>query len=370
MRWWRRSQAGCGAPSRPWRHDGRAAAGGGRAPNPLFNANRLKLGIFGTNGKGAAQTLVPEAYRPTWQASVQTAQLADDAGFEAILAYARWKGYVAGQPAHPSGVTLDPFTWCAAIAQATRQVAVIPTVHAPVLHPIVAAKQCATIDIISGGRLALNVVGGWNGPELAMFGAPMAEHDARYDHLQEWLEIVQQLWRQEEEFDHAGRFFNVKLGSSMPKPLQRPGPPIVNAGGSDRGQSFACEFADVCFLILRSEDAADIAAQIASYKQMAQERSAAKSRSGPTPFVSSATRGRKRRATSTTSPSRTRTGRAWTPGAPASDRRRRSCRPPRRFALSGSASRPGQAGPPWSAPRLTSQPGWRSSRMRDSMVSC
>lgn len=203
---------------------------------------------------------------------MQTAQLADDAGFEAILAYARWKGYVAGQPAHPSGVTLDPFTWCAAIAQATRQVAVIPTVHAPVLHPIVAAKQCATIDIISGGRLALNVVGGWNGPELAMFGAPMAEHDARYDHLQEWLEIVQQLWRQEEEFDHAGRFFNVKLGSSMPKPLQRPGPPIVNAGGSDRGQSFACEFADVCFLILRSEDAADIAAQIASYKQMAQER--------------------------------------------------------------------------------------------------
>lgn len=248
------------------------AAEAGRRANPLRNANRLKLGIFGTNGKGAAQTLVPEAYRPTWPASVATAQLADAAGFEAILAYARWKGYIAGRPDHASGITLDPFTWCAGIAQATQQVAVIPTVHAPTLHPIAAAKQCATIDIISGGRLGLNVVGGWNGPELAMFGAPMAEHDARYDHLQEWLQIVQRLWQEPDEFDHAGRFFTVARGSSMPKPVQQPGPPIVNAGGSDRGQAFACAFADICFLILRSEDPADIAAQINGYKRLAHER--------------------------------------------------------------------------------------------------
>jgi len=169
-------------------------------------------------------------------------------------------------------VTLDPFTWCAGIAQATRRIAVIPTVHAPTLHPIAAAKQCATIDIISGGRFGLNVVGGWNGPELAMFGSPMAAHDARYDHLQEWLEIVQRLWREPDEFDHEGRFFNVARGSSMPKPLQHPGPPIVNAGGSDRGQAFACEFADICFLILRSENPDDIAAQISGYKTVAYER--------------------------------------------------------------------------------------------------
>lgn len=239
------------------------------ARNPLFGANRMKLGIFGTNGKGAAQTLVPEAYRPTWPASVQTAQMADALGFEAVLAYARWKGYIPGQPQHPSGVTLDPFTWCAGIAQATRHMTVIATSHAPTLHPITAAKQSATIDIIADGRFALNVVGGWNKPELDMFGAAMAEHDARYDHLQEWLEIIQRLWREEAEFDHEGRFFKVLRGSSMPKPLQRPGPPIINAGGSDRGQRFACEFADVCFLILRSEDPAVIAAQIAEYKEMA-----------------------------------------------------------------------------------------------------
>jgi dimethylsulfone monooxygenase len=246
-----------------------AAADAVRARNPLFGANRLKLGIFGTNGKGAAQTLVPEAYRPSWQASVQTAQMADALGFEAVLAYARWEGYLGGQPSHASGVVLDPFTWCAGIAQATRHMTVIATSHAPTLHPVTAAKQCATIDIIADGRFALNVVGGWNRPELEMFGASFAEHDARYDHLQEWLEIIRRLWREEAEFDHEGRFFRIVRGSSMPKPLQQPGPPIVNAGGSDRGQRFACEFADVCFLILRSEDPAQIAAQIAEYKEMA-----------------------------------------------------------------------------------------------------
>lgn len=240
-----------------------------RRRNPLLGPNRMKLGIFGTNGKGAAQTLVPEAYRPSWKNSVETARQADDLGFEAVLAYARWKGYLKGEPSHPSGVTLDPFTWCAGIAQATRHMTVIATSHAPTLHPITAAKQCATIDIIADGRFALNVVGGWNKPELEMFGAAMAEHDRRYDHLEEWLRIIQRLWHEEAEFDHEGEFFRVLRGSSMPKPLQRPGPPIVNAGGSDRGQRFACEFADVCFLILRSEDTAEIAAQIAAYKDMA-----------------------------------------------------------------------------------------------------
>ncbi|MBP0496069.1 LLM class flavin-dependent oxidoreductase [Pararoseomonas indoligenes] len=248
---------------------GAAPPNAARRRNPLLGGNRMKLGIFGTNGKGAAQTLVPEAYRPSWKASVETAQLADALGFEAVLAYARWKGYIKGEPAHPSGVTLDPFTWCAGIAQATRHMAVIATSHAPTLHPVTAAKQCATIDIIADGRFALNVVGGWNKPELEMFGAAMAEHDARYDHLEEWLDIIQRLWREEAEFDHEGRFFRILRGSSMPKPLQQPGPPIVNAGGSDRGQRFACEHADICFLILRSEDTAEIAAQIAVYKDMA-----------------------------------------------------------------------------------------------------
>jgi len=240
--------------------------------NPLFNANRLKLGIFGTNGKGGAQTLVPEAYKPTWPASIETAQLADRAGFEAIVAYARWKPYMAGNPNHASGVVLDPFTWCAGIAQATRYSAVMATSHAPTVHPMTCAKQCATIDIISEGRFGLNVVGGWNKHELEMFGAPLREHDERYEHLAEWLGVIERAWRETEEFDFDGRFFKVVRASSMPKPLQQPRPPIMNAGGSPRGMRFACEHADMCFLILRSEDPAVCRAQIDEYKRTAREQ--------------------------------------------------------------------------------------------------
>ena len=240
--------------------------------NPLFNDNRLKLGIFGTNGRGGPQTLVPEAYRPTWDASVRTARLADEAGFEAIVAYARWKGYLPHKPAHPSGVVMDPFTWAAGIAQATSHAAIFATSHAPTIHPVAAAKQTATIDIISGGRFALNVVGGWNKPELEMFGTPMGEHDRRYDQLEEWLTIVRRLWSEPAEFDFAGDFYTVQRAISLPQPVQTPHPPIMNAGGSGRGMRFACEHADICFVTLHSEEPDACAAQIARYKTMAREQ--------------------------------------------------------------------------------------------------
>jgi dimethylsulfone monooxygenase len=237
--------------------------------NPLFGGNRLKLGLFGTNGKGSAHTLVPEFFKPTWGNVIRTAQMADGAGYEAIVAYARWKGYIPGHASHASGVILDPFTYAAGVAQATSHAAIFATSHAPTIHPIVAAKQCATIDIISNGRLVLKVVAGWNKPELEMFGAPLKEHTERYEHLAEWLAVIERLWREDEEFDHDGKFFKIIKGMSMPKPLQRPRIPIMSAGGSETGRRFACQQADICFLLLHSEDPADWARQIGAYKKFA-----------------------------------------------------------------------------------------------------
>lgn len=237
--------------------------------NPVFGSNKLKLGLFGLNGKGSAHTTVPEAYRPTWQAALSASRLADEAGFEAIVAYARWKGYISGKPEHASGVILDPFTFCAGIAQATRHAAVFATSHAPTIHPLVAAKQCATIDIISNGRLALNVVAGWNRPELEMFGAPFREHEARYQHLAEWLTVVERLWSESGEIDFRGEFFAISKGMSQPKPIQQPRPPIMSAGGSEIGRRFACERADLCFILLHRDNPEAWAAQIAQYKKFA-----------------------------------------------------------------------------------------------------
>ncbi|WP_370302831.1 LLM class flavin-dependent oxidoreductase [Pseudooceanicola sp.] len=243
----------------------------GRPNNPLFGPNRLKIGIFGTNGKGSAHTRVPGHYKPSWDNVLATARTADAAGYEAIVAYARWKGYVEGRPDHPGGIILDPYIFAAGVAQATSHAAVFATSHAPTIHPLLAAKQTATIDHVSNGRLALNVVAGWNKPELEMFGAPLKEHTERYEHLAEWLHVLRRLWTEVDEFDHAGAFFSIKRGMSMPKPLQLPCPPIMCAGSSEVGRRFAGEHADICFVLLQSEDPADWARQIDAYKSFARE---------------------------------------------------------------------------------------------------
>lgn len=239
------------------------------ADNPIFGTNKLKLGIFCTNGRGGTHTLAPEAGKLSWPMSLATARTADDAGFEAVVPYARWKGYVVGHPEHPSGAVLDPFTWAAAIAQATTRIGVFVTSHAPTIHPVMAAKQLATIDIISGGRLGLNVVGGWNKPEFDMFGAPLKEHNARYEHLAEWLDLVRRLWTETDEFDFHGDFFNVVGAMSQPGPVQRPHPPIMNAGGSETGRRFAAKNADMCFVFLQSEDPDRIRSEVRAYKELA-----------------------------------------------------------------------------------------------------
>ncbi len=76
-----------------------------------------------------------------------------------------------------------------------------------------AAKQATTVDHISNGRFALNIVCGWFAPELEMFGAPIMEHDTRYDYAAEWIEIMKLLWTREEEFDYEGKFLQVPRAS-------------------------------------------------------------------------------------------------------------------------------------------------------------
>lgn len=252
---------------------GPAAQASALTRNPVIAGdNRLKIGIFGTNGMGITHTLVPEAFDKGWDVSLAAARIADAAGWEAVVPYARWMGYVESDPNHPSGYVLDPFTWAAGLAQATQRVGIFVTSHAPTVHPIMAAKQLATIDIIANGRLGLNVVGGWNKPELEMFGAPLREHDERYEHLSEWLGAIERLWRDHDEFDQHGRFFDIAKGWSSPKPVQRPRPAIMNAGGSDRGRLFACEHADMCFVVVKHDDPDKIRADVDSYKRTARER--------------------------------------------------------------------------------------------------
>jgi alkanesulfonate monooxygenase SsuD/methylene tetrahydromethanopterin reductase-like flavin-dependent oxidoreductase (luciferase family) len=258
---------------------GRVVAGGTREPtrehatmssNALHSANRFKLGLFGLNVDNAcAITTIDGVFRPTW-ANVKTLTgLADAAGFEALVPVARWRGF--GGITNFNGACFETFTWAAGVGGATERAAVFATSHVPTIHPIVAAKQATTIDHITGGRFALNVVCGWFEPELEMFGAAIMEHDERYAYATEWLEVLKRLWTAEEEFDYEGRYFHIRRGFHQPKPIQRPFPPIMNAGGSGIGRHFAIRHCDMIFIHIKGQDIAAAKKDIDEVRMLARK---------------------------------------------------------------------------------------------------
>jgi alkanesulfonate monooxygenase SsuD/methylene tetrahydromethanopterin reductase-like flavin-dependent oxidoreductase (luciferase family) len=236
--------------------------------NPLYSDNRLKLGLFGINvSNGCAITTAPGALQMSWPTTKELAQIADRDGYEALVPVARWKGF--GGETNFNGTNFETYTWAAGLGEATEQICIMTTSHVPTVHPIMAAKQATTIDHITNGRFALNVVCGWFKPELEMFGAPIMQHDVRYDYAAEWIEIVKLLWTREDEFDFEGKYLTVRKGFSMPKPVQRPMPPIMNAGGSGRGQHFAAKYADMAFVLLQSHDLDQSKRQVEAYRELA-----------------------------------------------------------------------------------------------------
>jgi alkanesulfonate monooxygenase SsuD/methylene tetrahydromethanopterin reductase-like flavin-dependent oxidoreductase (luciferase family) len=104
-----------------------------------------------------------------------------------------------------------------------------------------------------------------------MFGAAMKDHHDRYAQAAEWIEILRALWSRDDAFDYEGEYYTVKKGISMPKPIQRPFPPIMNAGGSDRGRAFAAKYSDMAFVIVRSDDVDEIRRETDAYRKLARE---------------------------------------------------------------------------------------------------
>jgi len=242
----------------------------GHSTNPIFNENKLKLGTFCTNTI-ANMTFIPELLKPTWANTLAAARIADEAGLEAVVPIARWKGYLDDKPEHPSNEVLDVFAWAAAMAQATKHAAVFATSHAPTMHPVAVAKLSSTIDAISGGRFGLNIVGGWNRREFDMFGIDLVEHDQRYVYLEEWLQVLRKLWTCPTEFDYESKNFHMKKAISRPQPIQPGGIPIMNAALSPVGMRFSAKNSQVGLISLQGDSPEGWRPAVEAYKKMARE---------------------------------------------------------------------------------------------------
>ena len=212
----------------------------------MGSANRLKLGLFGANcSSGRAVTTVPERWSGSWSDCVRLARMADLAGIEFMLPIGRWKGY--GGDTDYQGATWETVSWACGLLAKTEHLIVFGTVHAPLLPPLIAAKEFVTADHIGEGRFGLNLVCGWNEGEFEMFGATLRDHAARYAYAQEWLDIVRLAWSPQPEFDFAGDFFQLRGVRAKPKPYGGTRPVIMNAGASPTGQAFAIRNCDALF---------------------------------------------------------------------------------------------------------------------------
>ncbi|MGH7089666.1 MAG: LLM class flavin-dependent oxidoreductase [Stellaceae bacterium] len=239
-----------------------------QALNPLFGPRKMKLGTFSSNlSHGCAISNIEGTLEADWPSTSELARMADAMEMEALVPVGRWKGF--GGTTNFNGAGFESYTWAAGVGALTKTSGIFATSHVPTVHPVLAAKQATTIDHITGGRFSLNIVTGWFEPEILMFGAAQEDHDRRYERAAEWLEIIKLLWTREEEFDFDGRFYRVKGGWLMPKPIQKPYPVVMNAGGSAKGREFVARYCDVAFTALVSHEPDQMAKQARAYKDAA-----------------------------------------------------------------------------------------------------
>ena len=150
-----------------------------RKSNPIRDSkNRIKLGVFGINGNGAAFTFHPDRFKCTWDANVRLAQKAEKLGLEGFVSAAHWKSF--GGDNHYSGDLMETFAWAGGIAAVTERIGIISTIHVTLIHPVFAAKAEATVDLISKGRAGLNLVLGWYPPDMQLWGLDVKEHGDRF----------------------------------------------------------------------------------------------------------------------------------------------------------------------------------------------
>jgi probable F420-dependent oxidoreductase len=182
----------------------------------------MKFGIFGINTGPCADPEVAAA----------VAVAAESAGFESV-----WTGehvvlpdpQVPPSPVPPDTPMLDPAVTLAFLAGRTRSLRLATgIVILPQRNPLVLAKELASVDVVSNGRLIFGLGAGYLQPEFEALGAPFAERGPR---TSEAIEVVRALWSQESpRFD--GRFWSFSGIQALPRPLQRPHPPILVGGHS------------------------------------------------------------------------------------------------------------------------------------------
>ena len=190
------------------------------------------------------------------------ARAAEDAGFESIWVFEHAvipADYSSRYPYNPEGRIAvedddmpDPFGLLGFLAGVTdRLLLATGVLILPQRSPVICAKECATVDALSGGRLQLGVGVGWLREEAEAVGTRFEDRGARMD---EAIEVMRVLWRDDEATFH-GQYTSFERAKSYPKPAQSAGIPIHVGGHSAAASRRAGRLGDGWFPIGLREDA-------------------------------------------------------------------------------------------------------------------
>ncbi|AVS92180.1 dimethyl sulfone monooxygenase SfnG [Paracidovorax avenae] len=165
---------------------------------------------------------------------------AEQAGFEYALSQIRFTAGYGAEHQHES------VSFSQALLHATTRLKVLAAILPGPWNPAVVAKQIATIDHISGGRIGINVVSGWFKGEFQAIGEPWLEHDERYRRSNEFIRALKGIWTQD-HFTFKGDFYRFNDYTLSPKPLQKPHPEIFQGGSSRAARDNAASVSDWYF---------------------------------------------------------------------------------------------------------------------------
>lgn len=185
------------------------------------------------------------------EAISQVARAAETLGFDSVWVLDRllWPVRPASKyPGNPRGempasmqTTYDPLTVLSFVAAATKKVKLGTSVLvAPYRSPVVVAKMVATLDRLSGGRVIVGLGAGWSADEFDAVGQPFSDRQEQTD---EFLRACYALWSSERA-QFLGRFYRIPESVFLPRPLQKPHPPVWIGGNTARAIRRAAEFGD------------------------------------------------------------------------------------------------------------------------------
>ncbi|MFW2076146.1 dimethylsulfone monooxygenase SfnG [Acinetobacter sp. ULE_I010] len=172
--------------------------------------------------------------------NVRLAQAAEKNGFEYALTQIRFTAGYGAENQHES------VSFSHALLAKTEKLKVIAAILPGPWKPVLAAKQLATIDYLTNGRVAINVVSGWFRGEFDAIGEPWPEHDERYVRSEEFIRTLKGIWTTD-NYSFEGKYYQFKDYTLKPKPVQKPHIEVFQGGSSRAARDMASRVSDWYF---------------------------------------------------------------------------------------------------------------------------